>query len=334
MNWLGAVQSQDYPAAKWALGLRAEGFTDADIEQAFTDGTILRTHVMRPTWHFVLPSDIRWLLALTAPRVNAGIASRHRMLELDDALFVKSNNLLAKALEGGKQLTRPELADVLQRGGIRADDTGRLTHIIMRAELDAIICSGARQGRQFTYALLDERAPRTMPLERDEALAKLAGRYFASHGPATLQDFVWWSGLTMADARAGVKMVESELVNETIDGQTYWHSPSKVTAGNISQAVYLLPNFDEYGVGYRDRSAIFDAAHAENLDSRGNILFIHALVIGGQVAGIWKRTHKQDGVIVEVSPFAPLDNAIHDTLAGAAERYGRFVGLPVTLRIR
>src|SRR6266852_6469726 len=205
VEWLGAVQAQDFAAAKWALGLRLQGVTDDDIEQAFTDGAILRTHVMRPTWHFVSPADIRWLLALTAPRVHAASAYYSRRLELDEVAFRSTNAVLANALQGGKQLTRDELASALQQAGIITEGEQRVTHIMMRAELDGIICSGARRGKQFTYALLEERAPQARALERDEALAELTRRYFTSHGPATVQDFVWWSGLTTADARVGLE---------------------------------------------------------------------------------------------------------------------------------
>src|SRR5712691_7225652 len=257
VRWLGAVQSQDYAAAKWALGLRMQGVTDNAIEQAFADGAIIRTHVMRPTWHFVAPADIRWLLALTAPRINALNAYYYRKLELDDALFRHSNTVLANALQGGKQLTRSELASVLQQAGIAADNLLRSTYIIMRAELDGIICSGARRGKQFTYALLDERVPPTRNLDRDEALAEFARRYFTSHGPAALQDFVWWSGLSVADARAGLAMVTSQLIHEVVGGQTYWFSTSTAPAHDLSRTIYLLPNFDEYTVGYTDRSAVF-----------------------------------------------------------------------------
>src|SRR6266568_4047343 len=285
VRWLCAVQAQDYAAAKWALGLRMQNSTDEIIEQAFAVGAILRTHVMRPTWHFVSPADIRWLLALTAPRVNAGNASWYRRLELDDALFIRSNAVLAKALQGGKQLTRAELVSVLQRAGIATDDLLRFTYIMIRAELDGIICSGARSGKQFTYALLDERAPQARTLDRDDALAEFARRYFTSRGPATLQDFVWWSGLTVADARTGLEMVTSQLLYEVIDGQTYWFTSSTLPANDLSQTVYLLPNYDEYIVGYTDRSAVFDASHTQKLDTRGNVLFQHTIVLNGRIVG-------------------------------------------------
>jgi hypothetical protein len=330
VEWLGAVQAQDYAAAKWAVGLRLQGTTDDDIEQAFTHGAILRTHLMRPTWHFVSPADIRWILALTAPRVNAVSAYYYRKLALDDAVFMHSNAVLAKALQGGKQFTRPELASVLQQAGIATDDLQRFTYIMMRAELDGIVCSGARRGKQFTYALLDERAPQARTLDRDEALAQFARRYFTSHGPATLQDFVWWSGLTVADARAGLEMVTSQLMHEVVDGQTYWFSTSAPPANDPPQTIYLLPNFDEYTVGYTDRSAVIDVSDATKFDTRGNVLN-PTIVMDGRVVGTWKRTLKKDAVIITPSLFAPLNEAETRALAAAANRYGAFLDLPVNL---
>jgi len=329
VQWLGAVQAQDYAAAKWALGLRMQGAIDESIEQAFAGGTILRTHVMRPTWHFVAPADIRWMLALTAPRVNAFNAHYYRRLELDDATFKRSNAALAKALQGGKQLTRSQLVSVLQQAGIATDNLLRFTHIIMRAELDGIICSGARRGKQFTYALLDERAPQARTFDRDEALAVLTRRYFTSHGPATMQDFVWWSGLTVADARAGLAMVPSQLMYETIGSQTYWFSPSIPHAQGLSQAAYLLPNYDEFTVGYTDRSAIFDALHTNKLDPRGGLL-ANTMVLDGQVIGTWKRTFKKNTVVIEVNPFVPLSATETRAFAASANRYGAFLTMSVS----
>ncbi len=328
VEWLGAVQAQDFAAAKWALGLRLQGVTDDDIEQAFTDGAILRTHVMRPTWHFVSPADIRWLLALTAPRVRAASAYSNRKLELDDAVFRCTNAVLANALQGGKQLTRDELASALQQAGIVTEGEQRVTHIMMRAELDGIICSGARRGKQFTYALLAERAPQARSLARDEALAELTMRYFTSHGPATIQDFGWWSGLTVADARVGLAMVTSSLLHETINGQTYWFSPSTPPAQDLSQAAYLLPNYDEYTVGYTDRSAIFDALHTNKLDPRGGLL-TNTMVLDGQVIGTWKRTFKKNIVVIEANPFVPLSNTETRAFAASANRYSEFLHMPV-----
>lgn len=333
VQWMGAVQAQDYASAKWALGLRLQGATDVAIDQALAGGSILRTHVMRPTWHFVTPADIRWLLALTAPRIKALSAYYCHRLGLDDATFTRSNALLIKALQGGKQLTRLELVPILQQAGITTENLG-FVYCIMRAELDGLVCSGARRGKQFTYALLDERVPQVKTLARDEALAEFARRYFTSHGPATLQDFVWWSGLSVADARAALDMVISQLIHEVIDGQTYWFAPSAppvLPAKDLSQTAYLLPYFDEYTVGYTDRSAVFDASHMDKLDSRDNNLLSNTIVLGGQVIGTWKRTLKKDAVVITPNLFTPLNKAETRAFAAAANRYSAFLGLSVNV---
>jgi hypothetical protein len=204
---LGAVQAQDYAGAKWAMGQRAIGVTDADVDRAFDAGAIIRTHVLRPTWHFVAPDDLRWMLALTAPRVSAAMGYYNRLLGLDRAVFRKSNETLTRALRDGRQRTRRELVSALTGAGVKVPTGQHAAHLLMQAELDGVICSGARRGKQHTYALLDERVPPAHTLERDEALAELTRRYFATRGPATLRDFSWWSGLTMADARRGAEAV-------------------------------------------------------------------------------------------------------------------------------
>ncbi|HUS16682.1 MAG TPA: winged helix DNA-binding domain-containing protein [Chloroflexia bacterium] len=328
--WLGAVQAQDYGAAKWAVGLRLPGCTDAAVAQAVADGTILRTHILRPTWHFVAPTDIRWMLALTAPRVHALNAYWYRKLELDDALFRRIHAALEAALRGGRQLTRPEIATVLRRAGIPSEDVQpRFAYIMMHAELEGLVCSGGMRGKQFTYSLLEERAPPAATLSRDEALATLTARYFHSRGPATLADFVWWSGLTMADARAGLALVQSQLVQDDVAGETYWLPPTTGDSGDISLKVFLLPNFDEYTVGYADRSAVFNTADTTKLGPRASILFSHTIVVEGQVAGIWKRTIKRQGVIVETEPFSPLDADEARCLDAAVAQYGAFLNVPV-----
>ena len=326
VRWMGAVQAQDYAAAKWAVAQRTKGITEAVIERAFADGAILRTHLLRPTWHFVTPTDIRWMLALTAPRINAANAHPYRNLGLDDATFARSNAALAKALQGGMTLDRSELESVLKQARIVTDDL-RFTYLIMRAELDGIVCSGGRRGKQFTYALLDERAPQAKPLERDDALAALAKRYYSSRGPATLQDFAWWSGLTVTDARKGLEMIQPEFLHEVVEGQTFWFTASARLKKDST--AYLLPNFDEYTVGYKDRRAVFDTAHFKKLGFGG--LLDHTIVIDGQVVGIWRRTLKKDAVVVELKPFASLTKAQSHAVAMAAQRYGAFLDLPVVL---
>lgn len=326
---MGAVQAQDYPAAKWAVGQRTNGATDAAFEQAFAKGKILRTHLLRPTWHFITPADIRWLLALTAPRIYATTASRRRQLELDDSVFKQSDAVLVKALEGGKQLTRLELVAALKQAGIPVNNE-RITHLMIHAELAGIVCSGGQRGKHFTYMLLEERVPPGKILERDEAVAELTRRYFTSHGPATIKDYVWWSGLTVADAKAGIEMVKPHLIQETIDDTAYWLAESVPAAKETPPTAYLLPNFDEYIVGYIDRSALFDTAHHGKLDSRGNVLFNHTILINGRVVGIWKRTFKKDTAVIVPTFFETLTAAENHAFA-AVERYSKFLDMPVVL---
>ncbi len=323
--WLGAVQAQDYWGAKWALGLRTQKATDDAIERAFTNGTILRTHVMRPTWHFVMPADIRWMLELTAPRVNAVSTYMYRQFELDNELFLRSNQIIAKAVQYGQHRTRAELGSALASAGIVARGV-RLGLIILRSELDAIVCSGPRRGPQFTYALLDERAPQARVLQREEALAELARRYFTGHGPATVRDFAWWSGLTVADAKVGLEMAASQLTHEVIDGQTYWFSPSASMqpVGQPSQLTFLLPTYDEFLVGF----AAFNRSRLGGRDASESAVFDPTIVIGGRVAGKWRRTLKKREMVIELVPFAPLTATERQDVTAAARRYEEFVGMP------
>ncbi len=219
--WHGAKQAQDYTHAKWAIGLRVPDATDQTIEQAIDTGTILRTHIMRPTWHFVAAQDIRWMMRLTAPQiVRLGLALE-RDLGLDAATFRRTNDVIVKALEGGHQRTRKELAEAIERAGIMTNSS-RMVYIMFRAETELLVCNGSRRGKEHTYTLLDERIPPSPMLTREEALAELARRYFTSHAPATVQDFSWWSGLKVSDARAALDMIKSELVSMPMDHLTYW----------------------------------------------------------------------------------------------------------------
>ncbi len=322
--WMGAVQAQDYLGAKWSLGLRMEHATDDMIEQAFAEGRILRTHVMRPTWHFVTSADIRWMLELTAPRVNAVNAFRYRQLELDDALFRRSHAIIANSLQGGQMRTRAEIGAALTEAGIAAEGS-RLSYIMMRAELDGIVCSGPRRGKQFTYALLDERSPYARRLPRDEALAELTRRYYTGHGPATVHDFVWWSGLTVGDAKAGLDMLASALIHEQIDGQIYYCSPSLPPTAEPSHTACLVPTYDEFLVGY----AGFDMLRRGGRSANHHLVFESTIVIGGQVVGSWRRTFKKETVVIELAPFAPLTAADEQAVISAAQRYGDFVGMPM-----
>ena len=325
VSWLVAVQAQDYAGAKWALGLRMRRAVDQTVEQAFTAGTILRTHLMRPTWHFVSPADIRWLLALTAPRVHQSNAFQCRKLELDRAVLRRSVAALEQALQGGHRLTRGQLRGVLEQSGVHTRGPLGLGYILMYAELEGIVCSGPRRSKQFTYALLEERAPPARALAREEALAELARRYFTSHGPATLRDLAKWSGLTITEARRGLETVRGQLEQQAAEDQTFWFADLPRARKAASPSALFLPNYDEYTVGYRDHGAVFDLSH------RFDLVYGHILVIDGRVAGTWRRTLKKSEVVIEINTFAPLTRAESRTVAGAADRYGAFLGLPVVL---
>jgi hypothetical protein len=320
VSWLGAVQAQEYADAKWALALRMRRGQHDQIERAIVDGDILRTHVLRPTWHFVAPADIRWMLALTGPRIGRLLATYNRRLDLDAATLRRCQRVFVRMLRGGGQLTRQELKTGLTRAGIRADGTLRLGNIVMQAELDAVICSGGRRGKQFTYALLDERVPATRTRSRDWALAELARRYFTGHGPAQLHDFVWWSGLTVGDARAALAMVEQELACDVIAGRTYWYASGGRAAA--PGTAFLLPLYDEYLIAYKDRSAAIDTTRTHRVTPPDP--FSAAVVLGGKAVGRWRRVVRADTVAVRVTPLVALAPHEKAAVAAAAAAYAGF----------
>ena len=330
VRWLGAVQAQEYGPARWALGLRLPDAADPEIERAFDRGRILRTHVMRPTWHFVAAADIRWLLELTAPRVHRRMAIYTRSLELDPRTLVRGTAVIERALRDRQHLTRADLAERLQRAGLTMSGT-RLAHLAMYAELEGVICSGPRRGKQSTYALVAERAPHAARLPRDEALAELTHRYFSSHGPATVRDFVWWSGLTTADARRGLEMTRAR--REDVEGHSYWSIGAAPTALAGGNGAHLLPVYDEYLVSYRDRVAVPHGPATLRSGDGGTVTFQHTLVIGGQVAGTWRLAQTPRGVSLAVTTLRSLTAAERRALAEAADRYGRFVGRPVEISL-
>jgi len=311
VRWLGAVQAQDYNAAKWALGLRMRNATHARVEAAFNEGRIIRTHLLRPTWHFVAPEDVRWLLELTAPQINRRCGPNYRKFELDDAVFKRSNKVLANALRGGKHLTRAALKAALDKAGVVIGDTVRLAHIILRAELDGVVCSGPRIGKQFTYALLEERVPPGKSLTREEALAELTRRYFASHGPASPPDFIWWSGLTATDAKRGIEIAGEQPSRET-------RIPNR-----LDHSCHLLPAFDEYFVAYKERETI---PGINSWDLLGP-----TIIIGGRVAGTWKQTNDRGSVTITLNPLRDLNKSEQRHVNRAAERYVEFLNLPAKI---
>lgn len=319
--WLGAVQAQDYPGAAWALGLRARGLTMAAVDRALAAGEIVRTHVLRPTWHFVAPADLRWMLALTGPRVKALMNTYDARLELDARTYTRARKVFARALEGGKHLTRAELAAALARAKIVAAGQ-RLAHLVMDAELAAVVCSGPRRGTQFTYALVDEHVPAVAPLTREAALAALATRYFRSHGPATVHDFSWWSGLTMGEARAAIALAD---VGAAL-------LPVPPAPDRSKGAHYLLPNYDEFLIAYRHRDAVLDPERARNFGVFTSAEYPHQIVLHGRVAGSWRREVTAKEARLTLRTYAKASKAETKALGAEAARLGAFFGVPAVVR--
>ena len=311
--WLGAIQAQDYAGAKWSIGLRLPNTTDAQVEQAVANRSIVRTWLMRGTLHIVAAKDIRWTLSLIASRNIGASALRARQFDLDDAIFGRCRDLFAKALEGGKQLTRDEMYALMEQAGI-ATGGQRGYHILWRLAQEGLICLSAEQ----TFALLDEWIPAPKPMDRDGALAELVKRYFFSHGPATLADFARWTGLTLADGKAGLAAVGAQLVHEG----GYWMSPDLDVS---ARGVYLLPGFDELILGYKDRTASLDAKYEPQICPGGNGVFQPTIVVDGKVVGTWKRAIKKGRLVVTANPFKTLSKA---KLKTPAKHYGRYMNMP------
>lgn len=329
VSWLGAMQAQDYAAALWAIGLRTREATQASVEQAIAERRIVRTWPMRGTLHFLAAEDVRWMSALMAPRVIANNKSRlQREFDLDDAMLARCRKALVKALRDGQQLTRSEMYAKLEEAGISTAKQ-RGIHITGRLAQEGLLCLGPRADKQPTFVLLDEWIPDSRTLEREQALAELARRYFHSHGPATAQDFAWWSGLTVKDVQLAIELAASDLTQEIIGGRLYLHSGEEFeSAEDVSGDPHLLPAFDEYLVAYKDRSEAVEARFSQQVIGI-NGLFNAGIVIGGRIVGTWKRNIDRTGATVELSPFRPLLKKELNSLSKTARRYGDFIGLPV-----
>ena len=321
---LGAVQAQDYVGAKWALALRMKKPSPVAIEGAMTRGEIIRTHVLRPTWHFVMPTDLRWMLALTGPRISQRMKTYNTTMGLDAATFAKSNDLMARALEGGKQLTRQELAAALREKGVKIASVQHLAHLMMQAELDGVVCSGGLRGKQFTYALIHERVPATKPIDRDDALERLARLYFASRSPATLQDFSWWSGLTAAEAKRGADMLKLKAIE--VEGRRYLTIAGRKPVARRTPVAHLLPNYDEYFIGHKDRSAIGQRLKRAGTEWPEGSVFWNVVAVDGQLVGGWKRVVTGKRIAIDVRLVARLKPNERKAISAAADSYAGFLG--------
>jgi hypothetical protein len=331
VRWLVAVQSQEHAAAKWSIGQRAASVTERVVDDALARGAIVRTHVLRPTWHFVLAADVGWLLDLTAPRVRTATAHALRTLGLDAAARARCERVIVGALEGGRHRTREQLAAALGDAGVVLDGR-RLAHVLMQAELDQLLCGGAPSGGRHTYALFAERLPDAPRRERDEALGELARRYFASHGPATLLDYRSWASLTAAEARRGIEIAGAELERVEVDATAYWWQPTSVPpAVRRAPVAWLLQGYDEYVIAYRESKRVFDAAGLAGAKAARRSPFTHAVVVDGQVLGHWRRVSRARESLVEVRLGRALRAGEQRALARAVADYGAFTGVPTRL---
>jgi len=329
VRWMGALQAQASGQAVWAIGLRACSATLADVERAIAERVIILTWPLRGTLHVVPAQDARWMLTVSAPRTLRAATRRMAQLELDEATIDRCMALFQDALTGGKRLTRPAMMTLLDDAGIRPTDQ-RGYHILWQAAQAGVICLGPMEGRQQTFVLLDEWAPAARDLSREDAVAELAARYFTSHGPATMHDFAWWAGLTIAEARAGLDATRSRLVSDKIRGTDYWMGTDAAgySAPADASGVCLLPGFDEYVLGYKDRRDVLAPEHASKIVPGNNGIFMPAIVVAGQVVGTWTRTRTPSALGLTLYPFTPL-TATDDSIAAAAQRYGDFIGVPV-----
>jgi hypothetical protein len=328
VSWFGAVQAQDYLGSLWAIGQRMKHADETTVEKAISDRKIVRTWPMRGTLHFTTPENVRWMLKLLAPRVMSRAASVHRLAELDKKVFAKSAKVLEKALNGNEPLTRDELYTILERSKIATGNTRGL-HILGYVAMQGLICFGPRKGKQPTFTLLDEWLPALKQPEPEEALAKLALIYFRSHGPATVDDFQWWTGLTKTEATTAISLVKSQLIQESFNDKTYWMCAALTSKKPGASTAYLLPAYDEYSVAYKDRSSILDETHAARA---GNGIFSPCVIVDGKIAGTWKRTFEKDKVVLDMSPFKTFNKIQAAAVTTAAKRYSKFVGLPLKVK--
>jgi winged helix DNA-binding protein len=329
VRWMGALQAQDYQQSLWAVGLRTQSATMTDIEQAIAHRKIVRTWPMRGTLHFVPGDDAKWMLSLSALRMLAHVRRRQEQLELDETIMERCKELFFDALKGNRRLSRPNMMQLLSDAGINTENQ-RGYHILWYLSQTGLICLGPMQDKQQTFVLLDEWLPHSRAFSREESLVILAKRYFVSRGPATIHDFAWWAGLTIADARRGLEGVKSELVKDQVNGKECWMAgDARGQRRDDPSRISLLPGFDEHLLGYKDRSAVLAAEHAPKIVPGNNGIFLPTMVVAGQVIGTWKRRLKKNALEVVLDPFTQLD-ASEESVMEAAQCYSNFMGLPLS----
>ncbi len=327
VRWMLALQAQDLAGVEWSVGLRATGATERDVQAALDAGDIVRSWPMRGTLHLVAAEDLPWMLGLTASRAIASAARRRAELGITEAETDRAREIAIGALSGGRSLGRSALLGSIEAGGVSTAGQRGYHLLGFLAQTGTLVMAGG-EGRGRTFALLDEWVTEPRRLEPDEALGELARRYFASHGPATVADLVRWSGLTVRHVRRGLEVAGAALVTIEVEEVAYHLAPETLSAPVSTQRVLLLPGFDEYLLGYRDRSAALAPEHSDAIVPGGNGMFKATIVVDGDVVGTWSRRATSREVVVEPAPFDWLSAADSKALGVAAAQYGRFLGRP------
>jgi len=328
--YMGALQAQDFPMSKWAAGIRLLSATEASVEEAVDNGSIIRTHVLRPTWHLVAAENVWWMLELTAPHIKNSMASRNRQLGLTEEVTRKCYSLIGKLLTDNDSVERNEITLALEKIGIYNDDN-RVAHILLLAELDGLMGSGKLHNGKHTYRLLEKIIPRSSSLPRDIAVAKLAVIYFSSRGPATAEDFAWWSGLPAKDVRRAISLIEKDFLHEKIDSLIYWFKDTGQNTPPGSELL-LLPAFDEMVISYKDRSALIQKQKMTEVISK-NGMFWPVILYRGFIAGLWKRTIKNNTVLIEGNFFRKPAKGMIKLFMQQAKTFGDFLQKTVIVKI-
>jgi len=330
-GWLGAIQAQDYNMAKWALGIRLPDSTEIIINNELDSGSLIRTHLLRPTWHIVSSDDIYWMQELTAPHIRSSLKYRDKQLGLDDTIFRKCNKIFEKTLRDRNHKTREELMLELSNAKIDVGNN-RASHIFLRAEIDGIICSGKQKGGKPTYAILAERAPVKNRIFGEEALKELALRYFTSRAPATIEDFSWWSGLSSGKSKLAVELNKTNLFSEVIEDNTYWFAEGSDTPIPAKREIYLLPAFDEFLIGYRDRTpSMLSVEKKKTISDNG--IFYPTIMMGGQIIGTWRRNIKDKHIVITFNPFKSDKTDLGQIYYKSISRYSRFYNMETDILV-
>lgn len=323
VSWMGAIQAQDYLMSKWAVGSRLQSGSLQIVDEALKRGEILRTHVLRPTWHLVAAEDIRWMLKLCAGRIKSAYASYAKMLKSDitEKQYGQFNELVVRILEGNKSMTKQEIEAEVNQRGLKTEEH-LIERLIGNSEIEGIICSGVDKGGKPTYGLLDERAPKAVEIHKEEALARLASQYFQSHSPASLADFAWWSGLSVTEAKQAIGLIKSELITYT--DNILAHESYKEIAPLQNDILHLLPSFDEYLISYKDRTSVLDLEHHPKAFNRFGT-FYPVILHNGKVVGNWSKSIKKGQIVIENTFFDPRHRISKELIGKAENRYKSFI---------